>query len=517
MKARLKYLVILILWINSGGVFAQDGEGLFKSKCSTCHNLKKNSTGPMLQGVQQKWADAGEAELLYEWVKNSDELIASGKSTMANEVKDYDVTKMPAQAVSNEEVDAILSYVDNWVEEEITETPKDGEEEVVVMVPNYETNLNMFYVLLVVAFILIVAIAMMAGAIKRFINSDYFKERLAQANEGATEENEKGNGSGGLKNLILVIIGTALIGNSSYALDFLQPGEAVEGQPWLLVETSELYALVIFNILLLAVLLYMRRLFNGFVEMVADEKTPEEIKEDAVITKVNKILTDAVDIEDEESILMHHEYDGIRELDNNLPPWWVWMFYATIIFAVVYIFNYHILGTSDLQIEAYNKEVAQAEIEKEAYRKAMAMNIDETNAVQMTEAADIANGEQLFATNCVTCHSTKGEGNIGPNLTDNTWIHGYDISTIYRIIRVGSPNNKMPEHESKMNPVEIQQVASFVMQMPYAKGSPPQGEIIEDEAGDAGAEESVDAEETADEVEIADEEGATVEEEAVEE
>ena len=132
------------------------------------------------------------------------------------------------------------------------------------------------------------------------------------------------------------------------------------------------------------------------------------------------------------------------------------------------------------QIAAYEKDIKQAEIEKEAYRKAMAMNIDETNAVQMTEAVDLSKGEELFATNCVTCHAAKGEGYIGPNLTDNAWIYGYDIATIYKTIRAGSPNGKMPEHESKLNPIEIQQVASFVMSMPDAEGAEPQGDIIQE-------------------------------------
>ncbi|MDG1332521.1 MAG: c-type cytochrome [Crocinitomicaceae bacterium] len=479
MKNRLKYLIILILWINNGGVFAQDGQGLFKAKCSTCHKVDGDMTGPNLKGVKQKWNDAEEGDMLYEWVQNSDNLIASGKSKMAIAIKDFHVTEMAPQPVSNEEIDAILDYVDTYVPEP-KDDPKvnsEGEPEV-VMLPNYHTNLTVFYALIVMAFVLLIAIAMISGAIKRYIKSDYFKERLAKIED--EDENSDGK-SGGLKNLILVIIGTTLIANSSNALEFLQPGDAVENQPWLLVETSDLYALVILNILLVGVLLYLRRLFNGFVNMVADEKTPEQIEEEAVMTKVNKILTDVVPIEEEETIMLHHEYDGIRELDNNLPPWWVWMFYATIIFGVVYIFNYHILGTSDLQLVAYEKEMEQAEIEKEAYRKAMAMNIDETNAVEMTDASDIAKGKELFAKQCVTCHLEKGQGYIGPNLTDNAWIHGYDISTIYKTIRVGSPNGKMPEHESKLNPIEIQQVASFVMSMPYAEGSEPQGEIIEDE------------------------------------
>lgn len=476
MKNRLKYLIILVLLINNAGIFAQDGEGLFKAKCNTCHSLKKNSIGPMLQGVKQKWIDAGEGEMIYDWVKNSDMLIASGNSKMAKAIEGFSASKMTPQDVDNAGIDAILDYVDNWTEPVVEEDPTaENAEMEIVYVPNYRANLNIFYALIAMVIVLIIAIAMISGAIKRYIGSDYFKERLGKMDQEGDSECT----SGGLKNLVLVIIGTTLIANSSNALDFLQPGDAVEGQPWLLVETSDLYALVVLNILLVGVLLYLRRLFNGFVDMVK-EKEALENEEPAVLSRVNKILTDVVPIEEEDTIMLHHEYDGIRELDNNLPPWWVWMFYATIVFGVIYIFNYHILGTSDLQIVAYDKEMVQADLEKEAYRKAMAMNIDENNAVQMTEPSDISAGKKLFATNCVTCHSAKGEGNIGPNLTDNTWIYGYDIATIYKTIRAGSPNGKMPEHESKMNPIEIQQVASFVMAMPDAEGSEPQGDIIQE-------------------------------------
>ncbi len=474
-----KYGLILILWTNFSGILmAQDGEALFKAKCNTCHLLQKNGTGPMLQGVKQKWIDAEEGDMLYEWVTNSDVLITSGRSKMAAAIKDFDASKMPAQDVKKEDVDAILDYVDNWTEpvkaEATAGSTTPGEVEVVLL-PNYDTNLNLFYALGVLMIALLIAIAMVASSIRIYIGSDYFKSRLADKNE-ADAKKESG---GGLKNLILIIIGTGLLANSANALDFLQPGEAVENQPWLLVENSDLYVMLVLNIVLLAVLLYLRRMFNSFVELVQDEHQAIAEKP-ASMQKVSKLLTDVVPIEEEASILLHHEYDGIRELDNNLPPWWVWMFYGTIAFAVIYLFNYHILGTSDLQIAAYNKEMKQAEAEKMAYRKAMAMNVDETNATLMTDAADLAKGKELFATNCVSCHGPKGAGDIGPNLTDNAWIYGYDIKDLYKNVRRGSPNGKMPEHESKLNPIEIQQVTSYVLSLPYTQGSEPQGEILED-------------------------------------
>ena len=154
------------------------------------------------------------------------------------------------------------------------------------------------------------------------------------------------------------------------------------------------------------------------------------------------------------------------------------MFYATIVFAVVYLFNYHILKTGDLQYQAYDKEIKQADAQVKAYLEANAMNVDETTVTLMTDAAELGKGKALFETNCVTCHNPKGEGNIGPNLTDKNWIYGFDIKEVFKTVKTGTPNG-MPEHGSKFNPVQIQQVVSFVLSLPEAKGKAPQGEIIE--------------------------------------
>ena len=99
----------LILSASTLNLWAIDGAGLFKSRCNTCHMVDKNSTGPKLQGVKQKWTDAGEGENLYRWVQNSTELISSGKSALAKEISGFSATAMPAQALSNEEIDAVFS------------------------------------------------------------------------------------------------------------------------------------------------------------------------------------------------------------------------------------------------------------------------------------------------------------------------------------------------------------------------------------------------------------------------
>lgn len=472
-----KYLnisfAVLALFIGKQETMAQDGAALFKAKCNTCHMVDKNSTGPLLKGVKQKWADAGEAEMLYEWVKNPQTLIASGKSKTALESKNFSAADMTPQSVSNEEIDAILSYIDTYAPPAAeasaapaTATSTTGTAATVETTPNYKSNLNLFYFLLAGSIVLLIAIIVMSTSITTLVRSNYFRKRI--------EENSKKDTTPLATILALIgVFGAMSMTNQSYALSFMQPGEAEKDMPWLLVETIDIYMMVIINLVLLGVLLYLRKMFRDFLGMVRQEVAPES-RSSRKAKKLNAILTDAVAIEEEHTILMHHEYDGIRELDNNLPPWWVWGFYATIIFSVIYLFNYHIFQTSDLQIKAYEKEVAQAKKDVDAYLSKMAMNVDETNATVLTGDADLSQGKALYDANCVACHNPKGEGNIGPNLTDKFWIYGADVKDLFKTIKTGTPNG-MPEHASKMNPIQLQQVASYVLSLPETKGKEPQG------------------------------------------
>ena len=218
-------------------------------------------------------------------------------------------------------------------------------------------------------------------------------------------------------------------------------------------------------------------MFNRLVGLIKTEKEKEKAVVAAPLKKINQVLTDVVPIEEEYKILLDHEYDGIRELDNNLPPWWVWGFFATIVFAIIYLFNFHIFETGDLQYKAYDKEMKKADAEVKAYLSKMAMNVDESNVTLLTDKSEIAKGKALFDANCVACHNPKGEGNIGPNLTDKNWIYGFDIKEVFKTIKLGTANG-MPEHNSKFNPIQLQQVASYVLNLPEAKGKAPQGDII---------------------------------------
>jgi len=179
-----------------------------------------------------------------------------------------------------------------------------------------------------------------------------------------------------------------------------------------------------------------------------------------------------------DKLLSGHEYDGIKELDNKLPKWWLGLFYITIIFAVVYFTRFHIIKTGDLQEEEYNKEVASAMIEYKAATPAS--TLDASNVTLLTDAAGLAAGKAIFDKSCVVCHLAQGQGLVGPNLTDNYWIHGCTIDQIFNLITVGVTEKGMISWKDQLTPEQIQQVASYIVSLQGSNPpnpKPPQGDI----------------------------------------
>lgn len=196
---------------------------------------------------------------------------------------------------------------------------------------------------------------------------------------------------------------------------------------------------------------------------------------------ISKKLTDAVPIEKEASIDMGHDYDGIRELDNALPPWWKYGFYLTIVIAVVYMWVYHIGGDWSSRGE-YETEVAIAAAEKEAFLAKSANVVDESNVVVLSDAASLGNGEKIYQISCAACHGAAGEGGVGPNLTDAYWIHGGDVSQIFSTIKYGVAAKGMIAWQGQLKPKDMQDVSSYIMTLggtnpPNAKE--PQGELYQ--------------------------------------
>lgn len=168
-------------------------------------------------------------------------------------------------------------------------------------------------------------------------------------------------------------------------------------------------------------------------------------------------------MEAEGEIILDHNYDGIRELDNKLPPWWVYMFYATIIFGLVYLVRFHIMNDYDQALE-YEQEVAAAQLEIEEYKKTAKDLVDVNSVTLFTDAADINAGKVIFETNCVACHMADGGGGIGPNLTDDYWILGGGIKNVFNTVSEGGRDGKgMVAWKQLLKPVEMAQVSSYIL------------------------------------------------------
>ncbi|QNR87052.1 c-type cytochrome [Pedobacter riviphilus] len=177
-------------------------------------------------------------------------------------------------------------------------------------------------------------------------------------------------------------------------------------------------------------------------------------------------------IEEEKDLVIDHAYDGIKELNNPVPAWFNFLFFGTMIFAAAYLFYYHIGGYGDLQDTEYEKEMAKAKIEKAAYLEKSANTIDENSVKVDNTPMVLAEGKTVFTTNCVVCHGDKGQGIIGPNLTDDYWLHGGGINNVFKTIKYGVPEKGMISWEKNLNPKQISAVANFILSL---KGSNPAG------------------------------------------
>ena len=230
------------------------------------------------------------------------------------------------------------------------------------------------------------------------------------------------------------------------------------------------------TLLVLLVAVYILQVIKVMTRQVAQEKSQRlgiEYKEEPSLwAKLWKESNDFVPLEKEADIMLDHDYDGIRELDNHLPPWWKWLFYLSIVFAGVYLFFYHITDTLPLPKQEYENELSLAQ---EQARKLQASNpvaaIDETNVTATTDALAIADGKQTFLNNCASCHRKDGGGDIGPNLTDEYWKHGGDIKDIFKVVRLGVQGTNMIAWEGFISPEKMQNVASYVLTL---KGSNPE-------------------------------------------
>lgn len=196
-----------------------------------------------------------------------------------------------------------------------------------------------------------------------------------------------------------------------------------------------------------------------------DEAQSVSFTESTFYKNILNKLTRTKAIEQEADVMLDHNYDGIRELDNVLPPWWVYLFYGTIIFGAIYLVRFEIMGYNN-QDQEYQAEVKQAKIDIAEYMKTAPDMMSKEKVTLLTDASSLAAGKAIYTTNCVACHRPDGGGQIGPNLTDTYWILGGGIKNVFNTIMEGGRDGKgMVSWKASIKPSDIQKVASYVLSM----------------------------------------------------
>lgn len=239
-------------------------------------------------------------------------------------------------------------------------------------------------------------------------------------------------------------------------------------------------------ILVLITAAFALRILNLFIERAAKERAAKlglaYVKEISFWEKTWLRWNSLRPLSEEENLDMGHDYDGIRELDNHLPPWWKLLFYGTIIWGVFYLVAFHILGSLPLSNQEYENEVALADQKAKAFMASQpAATVDEGTLTYTKDDAILNKGKLVFAGSCVPCHRNDGGGNaIGPNITDKYWLHGGDIKSIYATIKNGVVEKGMPMWGKAMSPSDVKAVAFYVMSLQDtnpANAKAPQGAL----------------------------------------
>ncbi|NJM25784.1 MAG: c-type cytochrome [Bacteroidia bacterium] len=233
----------------------------------------------------------------------------------------------------------------------------------------------------------------------------------------------------------------------------------------------------------------MLRILNMFVEKAARDRAEKlGITYKPALTwwqRVDRKLTNATPLEKEATIMLDHNYDGIKELDNHLPPWWKWLFYFTIGWSAIYLIAYHVTDTWPLMEQEYGHEVAAAQEKINAFRANQpTVQIDEGTLEYTADVELISSGRKVFDSQCVSCHRNDGGGGIGPNLTDEYWLHGGTVSEIYSTVKNGVPEKGMISWAPVLRPEEIRNVTFFIMSIRGTNplnGKAPQGELFKTE------------------------------------
>lgn len=214
---------------------------------------------------------------------------------------------------------------------------------------------------------------------------------------------------------------------------------------------------VSFMVFIIATLMYIIGVMNANVDPIVE--TYLKIK-NYVIPPPSEVAAD-----------VGHVYDDIKELDNRIPPWFNYLFLGTIIFAFIYMIDYHVVGLSKLSADEYSEEIVAANLQKKIML-ASGGTINENTLVALKDAESLKEGGENFQKFCISCHGPQAGGLVGPNLTDEFWIHGGGIKNVYTTIKKGVPSKGMISWELVFSQKQIQNIGSYVLSL---QGTNPPG------------------------------------------
>lgn len=245
-------------------------------------------------------------------------------------------------------------------------------------------------------------------------------------------------------------------------------------------EDDSTAALITFNYLFLGALALILLISLGhyaskspLVEVIAEPKP-------GIIHKIMQAMTRSTPISKEHDIMLHHEYDGIKELNNSVPPWLNYIYIGSLVFSIFYLAHYHVFGTGKSQFDEYSAEMEVARMDMQRLMESGAF-ITEENVTALTDPESIAAGQEKFNKDCSPCHGMNGEGTIGPNLTDDYWIHGGKVGDLFHTVKVGVPEKGMVAWGQQLNPKQMQEVVSYVLTLNGTNppnGKAPEGELF---------------------------------------
>lgn len=340
-----------------------------------------------------------------------------------------------------------------------------------------EMSKPMAQVLLVIIVALLLCISLLANVVTGA--AQMYMQRYKEARKAAAENTGK----------VLSVLAICLLSTPLFAKDAAATAAApaVANSTIGGLSSTSFYALItvifIELVILLGLLYNLKQLLakEAAASLAAGEEPKPSFSWSKWWDKINSLRP----IHEEANIDLGHDYDGIRELDNRLPPWWLYGFYLCVIFAGIYLYRYHVAHTAPLPKEELQIAMNAAEAQKEEYLKKAANKVDENSVTYLSDGASLDAGKKIFTTICAACHLADGGGSVGPNLTDEYWLHGGSIKDIFKTIKYGWPDKGMKSWKDDYSPVQIAQIASYVKSLQGtkpAKAKEPQGTLYDEKA-----------------------------------